>query len=74
MFTPIICGTCDQGKYAPAGPGLYACTKCDHVLATSDFVLDPEERLICRDGVMHTQVIDGLHEYPPAYEYRRTYF
>ncbi|MFB8026898.1 MULTISPECIES: hypothetical protein [unclassified Streptomyces] len=59
MFTPIICGTCDQGKYAPAGLGLYVCTACGHTVATTDFVLDPGERLICRDGVMHIQVIDA---------------
>ncbi|MEE1775622.1 hypothetical protein AB0D58_35285 [Streptomyces sp. NPDC048210] len=73
MFTPIMCGTCEQGKYAPAGPDLYACTMCSHVLATTDFVLDPEERLICRNGVMHTQIIEGLYEVLPTHGVQSAY-
>lgn len=73
MFTPIVCGTCDQGKYAPAGRNLYACTWCGHALTDTDFVLDPEERLVCRDGVMHTQIIDGLYEVLPTHGVQAAY-
>lgn len=73
MFTPIMCGTCAQGKYAPAGRELYACTMCGHTLATTDFVLDPDERLICRDGLMHTQVIHGLYELRPTHRVQSAY-
>ncbi|MFE7759639.1 hypothetical protein [Streptomyces sp. NPDC057429] len=73
MFTPIICGTCEQGKYAPAGRDVYACTWCGGRLANRDFVLDPEERLVCRDGVMHTQVITGLYEVLPTHGVQSAY-
>jgi hypothetical protein len=53
MFTPIICGACSRGNYRPTG-ALYACTVCGHELTDADFVLDPQERLICHDGMHRT--------------------
>jgi hypothetical protein len=69
MFTPIICGACSRANYRPAG-ALYACTACEHELTDTDFVLDPEERLTCHDGIMHTQhveSVDDLHEVHPTH-------
>jgi hypothetical protein len=69
MFTPIICGECTRGNYQSAG-ALYVCTQCGHELTDADFVLDPEERLICHDDIMQTQLVesvDGLHEVQPTH-------
>jgi hypothetical protein len=69
MFTPIICGACSRGNYRPAG-ALYACTACEHELTETDFVLDPEERLVCHDGIMQTQLLEsvaGLYEVQPTH-------
>ncbi|MFD8078984.1 hypothetical protein ACFV3E_40795 [Streptomyces sp. NPDC059718] len=54
MPIPIICGTCDTGRYRPSG-ALYVCTACGHELSRSDFVLDPGEQLVEHDGTMHTR-------------------
>jgi hypothetical protein len=52
MFIPIVCGTCELGRYRPAGSA-FACTNCGHRLARSDFDLDGDEQLVLHDGVMH---------------------
>lgn len=76
MFTPIICGQCSRGSYRPTGGDLYECTECGHELTTADFVLDPEEQLVCHAGAMHTRLtesVSGLHEVHPTHTVQSAY-
>ncbi|MET7621960.1 hypothetical protein [Streptomyces sp. NPDC005408] len=70
MFTPIICGACTCGRYRPTGADLYECSECGHELTATDFVLDPEELLVCHEGSMHTRLaeaVSGLYEVRPTH-------
>ncbi|MEV6781925.1 hypothetical protein [Streptomyces sp. NPDC051098] len=75
MFTPIICGACSSGRYQPTGAHLYVCTECGHALTDADFVLDPDEFLVCHDGTMHTRPasVAGLFEVRPTHAVQSAY-